>query len=70
METLIPIFGISFGCLIAIVAIGGGISQRKHERRQLEQSRRELAAYVAEGSMTPDDAVRLLNAGPQPKSDD
>ena len=25
-----------------------------------ERSRREIAAYIAEGSMTPDDGVRLL----------
>ncbi len=31
--------------------------------RALEESRRELAAYVAEGSMTPDDAEKLLKAG-------
>lgn len=31
--------------------------------RQRERSRREIAAYVAEGSMTPDDAERLLSAG-------
>lgn len=28
-----------------------------------EESRREIAAYVAEGSMTTDDAERLLAAG-------
>ncbi len=29
----------------------------------VEKSRREIAAYVAEGTITPDEAVRLLNAG-------
>lgn len=28
-----------------------------------EQARRDIAAYVAEGSMTPDDAAKLLAAG-------
>lgn len=31
--------------------------------RQTEQSRREVAAYVAEGSMTPETAERLLRSG-------
>lgn len=31
--------------------------------REREQSRRELAAYVAEGSMTADEAERILRAG-------
>lgn len=38
--------------------------RRKAARtREREQSRREIAAYVAEGSITPDDAVRLMAAG-------
>lgn len=32
--------------------------------RARERSRRELAAYVAEGSMTADEAERILSAGP------
>lgn len=31
--------------------------------RQTEQSRREVAAYVAEGSMTPETAERILRTG-------
>ncbi|MDX9911985.1 MAG: hypothetical protein RBS39_09150 [Phycisphaerales bacterium] len=31
--------------------------------RHREQTRREIAAYVAEGSITPGDATRLLAAG-------
>lgn len=31
--------------------------------RAREQTRREIAAYVAEGSITPDDAAKLLEAG-------
>ena len=34
--------------------------------RAQEQTKREIAAYVAEGSMTPDDAARLMN---KPSSD-
>jgi hypothetical protein len=30
--------------------------------RQIEQTKRELAAYVAEGSMTPEDAMRLATS--------
>ena len=33
------------------------------QARDREESRREIAAYVAEGSMTAEDAARLLNAG-------
>ncbi len=33
------------------------------ETREVEQTKRELAAFVAEGSITPDDAVKMLKAG-------
>ncbi len=33
-------------------------------REQVEKSRREMAAYVAEGSITPADAERLLKTDP------
>lgn len=29
--------------------------------RQIQQTRREIAAYVAEGSISPEDAVRILS---------
>ncbi len=32
--------------------------------RAFERSRRKIAAYVAEGSIAPDDAKRLISCGP------
>ena len=56
----------SFFLLIALVKsftaiIRGG---------QREKSRREIAAYIAEGSMTPEQGERLLNAQIGPKDPD
>ena len=67
------------GSFIAIVAVVGGIGiaivsvvtsaiRASAERRQMEQSRREIAAYIAEGSMSPDEGERLLNAGKPPRT--
>lgn len=57
---LLPIIaiigGLSTACIITVV------SGRRFKAR--EHTRRELAAYVAEGSMTPQDAERLLTAEP------
>jgi hypothetical protein len=39
------------------------------KRTSLEKSRREIAAYVAEGSITPDDAAKLLAAQPENMGD-
>lgn len=64
-ENLIPIVGIVCGVAVAIVAIVGGCISTTKKTRLREETRRELAAYVAEGSMTPADAERLLKAEPE-----
>lgn len=47
--------------VIAVVAIKtSGSVARSHAR---EKSRREIAAYIAEGSMTPEQGERLMKAG-------
>lgn len=63
---------------IVMVAVGGGLSvavismvisaaQSMFETRQREQTRREVSAYIAEGSMSPDEGERILNAGAKSK---
>lgn len=61
--TIIPVLAIVLGCTIAIVAIISGTASKVAVTKAREKSRRELAAYVAEGTMAPDDAVALMNAG-------
>ncbi len=48
----IPIAAIVFGSITKII-----VSRAK------ERTRRDIAAYVAEGSIDPDKAVAMLNAG-------
>ena len=59
----IAILAIVLGCGTGIIAIVftsiAGIAKSKAR----EATKRELAAYVAEGSIEPDKAVALLNAG-------
>lgn len=55
------IFGVGGG--IAVVAIVFGTLKSIVSTRQREMTKREIAAYVAEGSMTPQDAERILKAG-------
>ncbi len=62
-ENLIPIIAVAGGLMVAIVAILAGTIASTKKTKQREETRREVAAYVAEGSMTPDDAERLLTAG-------
>ena len=51
------------GLTVAIVAIVTGAIRKTLTTRAREQSRREIAAYVAEGSISPDDAAKLLSKG-------
>ncbi|MEO1128992.1 MAG: hypothetical protein AAFX05_04695 [Planctomycetota bacterium] len=48
--------------LIAIVAIVFGTVKETIKVRARERTRREIAAYIAEGSMTPEQGERLMRA--------
>ena len=63
LEVVIPIVAIVFGSLGWVISIiVSGIRDSK-ATRQREESRREIAAYIAEGSMTPEQGERLMQAG-------
>ena len=63
-----PIGLFVIGGIIAIVAIVFGSITKIIVSRARERTRRDIAAYVAEGSIDPDQAVAMLNAGQ--KNDD
>ncbi len=48
------------GLFVAVVGIVCGTISRIFRTRAYEASRREIAAYVAEGSIRPEDAERIL----------
>ena len=58
---LIPLSAMS----IAIIGVVGGIVKSIVANKQYEKSRREIAAYIAEGSISPDEGEKLLSAKPQ-----
>ncbi|MCK6478452.1 MAG: hypothetical protein L6Q35_16660 [Phycisphaerales bacterium] len=55
--------GIVGGLSLATISVVGGLIFRTVRARAFEASRREIAAYVAEGSISADDASKLLAAG-------
>lgn len=65
----IPLVAIAGGLIVAIVSIISGAIRSVYLNKEREESRREIAAYVAEGSMTADEGERLMNAGNRPKAD-
>lgn len=64
-DLLVPLVAMTGGFIIAIVAILAGVVKTVTRTRAQEASRREIAAYIAEGSMTPEDGAALLAAGPR-----
>jgi hypothetical protein len=61
IDTPLPVLAI--GAAIAIVAIVSSSIRKVLVHRARQQTKREIAAYVAEGSIDPDKAVEMLNAG-------
>ncbi|MCC6969742.1 MAG: hypothetical protein IT434_05920 [Phycisphaerales bacterium] len=58
-DEIIPLGMILAGMVWIVASYTSSIAKTKAR----EESRREIAAYVAEGTISPDDAVRLINAG-------
>ncbi|MHC4415471.1 MAG: hypothetical protein ACYS0G_09325 [Planctomycetota bacterium] len=59
----IPVLAITLGCLTGMIGIAGWAISSVVRTRAREQTKRELAAYVAEGTLDPDKAVAIANAG-------
>lgn len=71
MDQIIPVLAVGGGLIVAVVAIISGAVHSIIQTKAVEESRREIAAYVAEGSISPDDAQRILQtkmAGPRGKA--
>ncbi len=60
---MIALCAVTFGCLIAMCVIIGATVASIIRTRAKEQTKRELAAYVAEGTLDPDKAIEMLKAG-------
>lgn len=62
-EMLVPVLAICCGSLIAVIAIVFSMVRNMVVSSAREQTKRELAASVAEGTLDPDKAVAMINAG-------
>ncbi len=62
-DDIVKIIAISGGLVLGFVAIVLSVVSGIVKTAQRERTRREVAAYVAEGSMTADEGERLLKAG-------
>ena len=62
-ENFIAIIAITFGSMMGLTGIIGASIGGVMKTRAKETTKRELAAYVAEGSLDADKAVMMLNSG-------
>ena len=60
---IIPLVAIVGGLSVAVIAIVFGCIKSMATSKAREETKRELAAYVAEGTLDPDKAIELANAG-------
>jgi hypothetical protein len=67
-DNIVSILALGGGILIAVTAIIFVNVRAMVVSRNQETTKREIAAYVADGTMPADQAVRLIEAGP--KGDD
>ena len=63
-EIVIILLAISGMTLIVVLLIAIGLPMRAsvRKRREIERTKREIAAYVAEGSIDPDRGIELMKA--------
>ena len=62
-KNFIAVLAITLGLMVGLTAIIGGTIGGVMKTRAKEMTKRELAAYVAEGTLDADKAVMMLNAG-------
>ncbi len=62
-DNFVAALGIGMGLIVTLVGIISVTVSGIMKSRSREQTRREIAAYVAEGTLDPDKAVEILNAG-------
>lgn len=61
----VPVVAIIGGCSVGAAAVIGGLIVSAVRTSKIEASRREIAAYLAEGSISAEDADTLLRGLPK-----
>ena len=69
-DDAVPIIAVAGGVSLAIVWVVMWMISSMYKTRQVERSRREIAAYIAEGTISPEDGVKLMTAKIMKSCDD
>jgi hypothetical protein len=67
LDENVAILVMGIGVFVTIYYVVKTVKDVK-QTKEREQTKREIAAYVAEGTIRPDDAAKILNAGGTPQS--
>ena len=65
---IFPLAALASGSAVVVIWIIMATIDSTVKAKAREATRRELAAYVAEGSMTAADAAAIMNAGKNPRN--
>lgn len=68
LENAVPLSAITLGCGVAFVWVLCATVHAIVKDRAIERTKRDVAAYVAEGSMTPAEGERIIKARPKDAS--
>jgi hypothetical protein len=66
VEKLVIVLAIGGGCLVGLFGVLSWMITTTTDRKEFERSRREIAAFIAEGSISPEQGERLLAQKPTP----
>jgi hypothetical protein len=67
-NSLIGLIAVGGGLVLAVIVMVGVFATAIAQDRNRQKTAREIAAYVAEGSMTPEEGEKLLRAAGDKKS--
>ncbi|MEQ8769240.1 MAG: hypothetical protein RIB60_01895 [Phycisphaerales bacterium] len=64
-ESLLTLVAIISMTVLSMTLMIGGLWAALRSKRMTEETRREIAAYLAEGTITPEDAETLMRGRPK-----
>ena len=67
-QNIVPLTAITFGCTVGFVWVLCATVHAIMKDRAIERTKRDVAAYIAEGSMTPAEGERIIKARPKDAS--
>ncbi|MEQ8769241.1 MAG: hypothetical protein RIB60_01900 [Phycisphaerales bacterium] len=65
LRNIVPLTALTLGCTVAFTWVVCATVHAILKDRTIERTKRDVAAYIAEGSMTPAEGERIIKARPK-----